>query len=490
MSLSGSSQLSSLSMPPLPDLGSGEHHNHSVQFYQDDRFLLEELARFVGAALGAGDAGVVIATEPHRRALVEQLGALGLDVDLALRQGRYVPLDAAATLARCLTDNRPDYSRCAVVLGGIINRAVAHATTPQPRAALFGEMVALLWADGQYENALTLERIWNELIARHPIRVHCAYPMAGFSQADDASWFDAVCAAHTQVVPAESYRAQVGENERLRAVALLQQKAQALETEIDERRRAQAELRQRNQELRAAVAARDEFLSVAAHELKTPITTLRAYAQLLLRARARGHETPAQRLETALAAIEQQTGKLSQLVERLLDSAQVEAGKLRLDPTATDLVGLVRATVERQVESGKHRLIFRGPERLEALVDPLRFEQVIGNLVDNAIKFSPDGGTVTVELGREPDGQIRLAVTDEGIGVPLEAREEVFNRFHQAHDGRHLAGMGLGLYISREIVQSHGGWVRIEDPPHPGTRFVVSLPVALTARQPDAVPSG
>ena len=105
-------------MPPPPDLGNGEHHNHSVQFYEDDRFLLEELARFVGAALDASESGVVIATAPHRRALVDQLRALGLDVDLALRQGRYVPLDAVVTLARCVTDNRPDYSRCAVMLGG------------------------------------------------------------------------------------------------------------------------------------------------------------------------------------------------------------------------------------------------------------------------------------------------------------------------------------------------------------------------------------
>ena len=114
----------------------------------------------------------------------------------------------------------------------------------------------------------------------------------------------------------------------------------------------------------------------------------------------------------------------------------------------------------------------------EATVDPLRFEQVITNLLDNAVKFSPDGGRVTVGLGYDDDGGIRLSVTDEGVGIPPEQREAVFERFHQAHGAQHLSGLGLGLYITREIATLHGGCVWIEQPAHRGTRVVVALPPA------------
>jgi signal transduction histidine kinase len=185
-------------------------------------------------------------------------------------------------------------------------------------------------------------------------------------------------------------------------------------------------------------------------------------------------------MELALGAIETQSKKLAQLVSRLLDSTQIEAGKLRIEPVATDLAALARAAIARQHRSADHRLVFEGPEHLTTMVDPLRFEQVITNLLDNAIKFSPQGGTVTVGLEKDDDGSIRLSVDDEGIGISPEEREAIFDRFHQAHSDYHLSGMGLGLYISREIVELHGGSVRIEEPEHEGSRFVVALPPRAT----------
>jgi signal transduction histidine kinase len=444
---------------------------HSVQFYSDETFLLDEVSRFIGSALGAGAAGVVVATPAHCEGVAQRLEAYGLDLARAVRQGRYVALDAATMLATFMRDGWPDTGRFADLLGGVLARAAAAATGERPRVAVFGEMVALLWAEGKREAALRLEHLWNDLAQTHAFSLQCAYPLRFFGQVGDGEPMGAICAVHSDVIPAESYTVLSDEKERLRAITFLQQKAQALETEIKERRKA-------DQQLRAAAAARDGFLSLAAHELKTPLTSLRGFAQLLLRDVRRKREIAPERLVSALEAIDRQTRKLNQLVARLLDAAQNEAGMLRIEPVSTDLVPLVHAALAPYHDNAQHTFVFEGPAQLQTVVDPVWFEQVLTNLLDNAVKFSPDGGRVTVGLGHDDDGGIRLSVTDEGVGIPPEQREAVFERFHQAHGAQHLSGLGLGLYITREIVASHGGCVWIEEPAHRGTRVVVALPPA------------
>jgi signal transduction histidine kinase len=199
---------------------------------------------------------------------------------------------------------------------------------------------------------------------------------------------------------------------------------------------------------------------------------------LLLRDVRRKREIAPERLASALEVIDRQTRKLNQLVARLLDTAQSEAGKLRIEPASTDLVALVHAALAPYQDNAHHTFVFEGPAQLQTVVDPVWFEQVLTNLLDNAVKFSPDGGRVTVGLGYDDEGGIRLSVTDEGVGIPPDQREAVFERFHQAHGAQHLSGLGLGLYITREIVASHGGCVWIEEPAHRGTRVVVALPPA------------
>lgn len=472
---------------PAPSLtslaASGGHDSraHSVQFYEDDAFLLDEVSRFIGSALGAGDAGIVIATRAHRAGLARLLTARGLDTALAMAQGRYIALDAAETLATFMRDGWPDATRFANEVGGVIVRATEAATGERLHAAIFGEMVSLLWAQGRHEAALQLEHLWNGLARGHAFHLHCAYPLSVFRQADDGARMEQVCAVHSGVIPAESYTSLLTDKERLRAITLLQQKAQALEIEVEERKSAEQALQERNQQLREAVAARDVFLSVAAHELKTPVTGLRGFAQLLLRDMQRKGEIAPERLASALSTIDVQSKKLHQLVERLLDTAQIEAGKLRIEPISTDLIALVHAVLAQYQDSASHALVVAGPTRLDARVDPVRFEQVITNLLDNAITFSPQGGSVMVELGQGDDGVIRLTVSDEGMGLASDQREAAFERFHQAHSAGHLSGLGLGLYITREIVELHGGSVRIEQPEHRGTRVVVTLPPAAVS---------
>ena len=235
-------------------------------------------------------------------------------------------------------------------------------------------------------------------------------------------------------------------------------------------------------EARAAVSIRDEFLSVAAHELKTPMTSLRGYAQLLGREFDRGETINPERARRAAETIQVQSDKLARLVAQLLDVSRLQSGKLAVERAPGNLAELIQEVVEAARGQLKHhRLVLDVPTELWVSLDPLRIEQVVTNLVDNAIKYSPEGGAIEVELRCvEPGGWAELVVRDHGVGVPPEHRAHIFDRFYQAHTSNPLtsmAGMGLGLYISRQIVELHDGTIAAEFPDDGGTRFVVRLAV-------------
>jgi signal transduction histidine kinase len=188
----------------------------------------------------------------------------------------------------------------------------------------------------------------------------------------------------------------------------------------------------------------------------------------------------------ALQTIAGQSRRLTRLLGQLLDVTRLENGRLMLDRQPTDLCALVEGAVAAaSARSDRHVITLEAPAALEASVDPLRLEQVLTNLLENAIKFSPDGTPVEVALvplgGDMP--AVELTVRDHGIGIPIEMREHLFERFHRAHANGHRSGMGVGLYVSRQIVELHRGEIRVEFPPDGGTRFVVRLPL-----QPEVAP--
>jgi PAS domain S-box-containing protein len=233
-----------------PEHGVDLHaHQHSVQFYNDDAFLLDGLSRFVGSAVGAGDAVIIIATQAHRQELSNRLSIRGLDLARAVEQGRYITLDAADTLAQFMVEGRPDESRFVELIGPLITRAKAAAQNEDGRAALFGEMVALLWAEGHTEAAFRLEQLWNEIALSHTFSLLCAYPLSHFQREEQAEAFRSICNEHSAVIPAESYSLAPDE-ERPRRVAEWQQRALALDAEVSERKRAYDLLQAREAELR------------------------------------------------------------------------------------------------------------------------------------------------------------------------------------------------------------------------------------------------
>lgn len=214
-----------------------DHRAHVVQFYSEDRFLLDELTNFVGTALAAGSSAVVIATRGHRDILAAKLKEQGLDFEQVVAAGRYVALDASETLSQFMVGDLPDAARFSDLLGTVLARAALAAADESHRVVAFGEMVALLWAEGKGDAAIQVEKLWNEIARAHRLSLRCAYPMQGFCREEHADLLLQICAEHSGVVPDQSYSELTSEEERLRNVVRLQQRLQVLLSEIESRRK-------------------------------------------------------------------------------------------------------------------------------------------------------------------------------------------------------------------------------------------------------------
>ncbi len=187
----------------LPRLFSGddEHHSHSVHLYAEDASLVDALGRFVAPVLHGGEAAVIVATPQHRLALARNLVARGVDISGTARQGRYVTLDASDTLSLFTLEGWPEPARFADCLGDVLTRARVAAGNRQSPVAVFGEMVALLWAEGKFEAALQLEKLWNQLARTQLFHLRCAYSIGAFGGAEHETPFLKICAEHSRVLP-------------------------------------------------------------------------------------------------------------------------------------------------------------------------------------------------------------------------------------------------------------------------------------------------
>jgi len=234
---------------PAPLFYENDQSGHVVQFYTSDDFLIDSLSRLLGTALAGGDAAIVVATKAHRAQFEQRLKSRGISLLPAVQRGRYIVLDASETLAEFMRDGRLDANAFEALLGSLFTQAHSAAEGQPSRVVVFGEMVALLWADGKPDAALELERLWNDLAKSRNFCLYCAYDLHSFNRPEHAESLAKICHAHSGVIPSEAYTSLITDEERLRNITQLQQKAQALETETAEKLQISDSLQRRETEL-------------------------------------------------------------------------------------------------------------------------------------------------------------------------------------------------------------------------------------------------
>src|SRR4051812_1806179 len=256
-----------------------------------------------------------------------------------------------------------------------------------------------------------------------------------------------------------------------------------MEQQLRSAERANSEERARTEQAQQALRQRDEFISVAAHELRTPLTALHLKLQGLER-KMRGSD----RKEAAqVTAAVRQTDRLARLIDRLLDVSRISQGRLEMTREEFDLAAMVRQVAEdfrEPAEQAQAPLELEVPEALEGCWDRLRLEQVLVNVLSNAVKYG-GGQPIQVKLSGDEE-RVRFEVADRGIGISPEDIGRIFGRFERATSLRHYGGMGLGLYISRHIVEGHGGTISVSSEQGKGSTFVVELPRFETVVRPRA----
>lgn len=542
---------------------------HFVQFYETDAFLLDSLNAFIHVGLAQGDTCIVMATKAHRESLEERLKSNGLDLVAAQTRGDYISLDASEALSKLMVDGLLDPERFDRLIGDMTSRAAQGR-----HLRVFGELVALLWADGNRTAAIRLEELWSDLGKLHPFLLFCAYPMRDFEREIYEAEFTRICNQHSQVIPTESYTTLANPGERLHAITLLQQKANAL---LEESSRLAAIVESSNDaivgktlngiitswnhaaelmfgysaqeaigkpittiippELRyeeegiiaklrqgiriehyetvrmrkdgsrvdvslsispvkdgtgniigAAKIARDiterkelerrkdEFISMASHELKTPVTALKGFTQLLLRRFKKLGDEESIRF---LTRMDTQINKLTKLVSDLLDISKMQAGKLEYDMEPFDLNVLAQEIVENvQGTTQTHSLILQKTAEVCAFGDRDRIGQVFINLFTNAIKYSPNADKVIVQISTDGTNAL-VCVQDFGIGIAESHQQRIFERFYQVNEpsAKTYPGLGIGLYISCEIIKRHQGRLWVKSQKGEGSTFNFSLPL-------------
>lgn len=262
-----------------------------------------------------------------------------------------------------------------------------------------------------------------------------------------------------------------GQRERARWISLAtEQELQAYAEELEEA----------NHQLKDTDQLKDRFLSIASHELKTPITSIRGQTQLALRrlAKQKTSSPEIEGMHTALEKINEQTTRLTTLVDELLDVSSIRAGKVELHKREFELVALCQSVVEdQQLLTGRTIVLTTETPTVTIVADRDRLSQVVTNLISNAIKYSPEGREVLLRLSQS-DTQACIEVQDHGKGIAEKQLPHIFDTFYRTPDAQASAkfGLGLGLAICKDIVERHGGRIRAESKVGKGSTFFVELP--------------
>jgi signal transduction histidine kinase len=460
----------------------GSDRTHAVQFYDDDMYMVDSVGEYLASGLVIGQDVVAVVTAAHGDALRTDLERRGLDVERAMLRGQFAMLDADELLATFMVGERPDAVRFRASLEALLHGRGRSLHAPTVR--VFGEMVDVLCRAGNHEGALALEWLWNELARTHRFSLLCAYSMRTFRDDAHASNVASLCEAHAHVIPTERFT-RVDEEAQLREITMLQQRAQALASEVERSRELERSLRDALARAEAASRAKGEFLGMMSHELRTPLNAISGHVQLI---ELEVHGPINDRQRDALARVQRSQRRLLALINDVLNLARSDGARMEYDINVVPLEPLlseVTSLLGPLFDAASLRCDVRLAEyeaTLAARADREKVHQILLNLLGNALKFTPAGGSVSVHAvpSRRSPALIDIDVCDSGVGIATDKLEHIFEPFVQLGSlgDAHREGIGLGLSISRMLARGMGGDLRAMSMPGAGSTLTLTLPLA------------
>jgi signal transduction histidine kinase len=415
---------------------------HLVQFYETDSFLIHTVREYVQNA----DCVLLVVTKEHKKQLEK------------FKKDSWIILDADTTLSKFMKNDLPDR----ILFYEHIGKKIKNALKKTSNVRAFGEMVAVLFERGNHKAAHALEELWNELQTEVAFSLLCAYPMKSFKGSNFATPFSKVCTHHTRVLPAENYPRIETMDRRFRAIAILQQQAVSLESEMRQR----IDLEKQ----------KDRFLEVASEELCAPLNTLHTRAETLKKTFTMKNDAE------SLTQIERMTDEidmLSSLARSMIDVTRIQAEKIEIDHYHFDIKELIEECVLDTAATTKSHTVTTHLDKPKIVHgDRDRIAQILTCLIKNAIHFSPEKDEVIIE-SHNKKGSVTISVTDFGIGLEKGDQEKIFDRFFipQHFLIKPHRGLGLSLYISSEIAKKHGGALTVKSKKGRGSTFSLTLPL-------------
>jgi signal transduction histidine kinase len=464
---------------------------HAVQFYERDAYLCDTVGAFVGAGLAAGEHVFVLATKRHVTGFVKRIDPSVLEQ--ARAEERFFIVDAATVLRRILVGGMPDPRR----FREFLDETAGHVQGNPIRARAYGELVDLLVKDGNIRAAIRLEELWHDALAEKPFPLLCAYSMNHFFRQGDTERLMDVCTLHSHVIPTESFIGITDPNERLRQVALLQQRDRLLKGEVEQRKKLERALsdalrdlgkvegellgwvkREQDARMRAEVSEgqKEHLLGVLGHDLRNPLNTILTTVRLMtIRDEITAPETRA-RLERVLAS----SVRMQRMLEQLLDvaSSRFAEGAAIAPRDACDLA-LVVAEVVAEVEAvSPSRTITLSIASCRVRIDVERVQQVVWSLLNYVIAHTDSESTIRVDVRSENEKAV-IGVASDGLpGDPAQLKR-LLDSFH-IEGGTHVQahGLGLCLYLAQRIVMAHGGRIDAMPSPETGAKLEAIFPLA------------